>query len=229
MTVTLTWLGHAAFRITDGTDVVLVDPFLTGNPSAAETADAQQPTVIVVSHAHNDHVGDAGAISARTGAPLVTTFELGTYLARAQGANAIPANAGGTVVVGGVSVKLVAAVHTSAYDDGETFVAPGAAVGSVIRIGGKAIYHAGDTALFGDMALIGSEGLDAALIPIGGHFTMDPSDAARAARLLAAPVVVPMHFNTFPPIQQDAGRLVDALAGDAAEVRVLAPGESTTL
>jgi len=131
--------------------------------------------------------------------------------------------------VGGVSVKLVAAVHTSAYDDGETFVAPGAAVGSVIRIGGKAIYHAGDTALFGDMALIGSEGLDAALIPIGGHFTMDPSDAARAARLLAAPVVVPMHFNTFPPIQQDAGRLVDALAGDAAEVRVLAPGESTTL
>ncbi|MCU1509073.1 MAG: beta-lactamase domain protein [Glaciihabitans sp.] len=224
--VTITWLGHAAFLLEAGDTRVLVDPFLTGNPTATVTAEEVDPTVILITHAHNDHVGDALAISKRTGAKIIATNELGVYLGK-QGADAVGANIGGTVAFEGGTVKFVAAVHTSAFDDGTEFVAPGAAAGLVVRLAGKTVYLAGDTALFGDMALIGTEGLDVAIVPIGGHYTMDPSDAVLAVGLLHPVVAIPCHFNTFPMIEQDADVFAtNVSAGTDAVPVVLVPGES---
>ena len=228
MSVEITWLGHAAFTITDGTDTVLVDPWLTGNPAATVGPDDVDPTVIVVTHGHMDHLGDAVAISKRTGAPIVAINELAVYLGRTEGATTMPGNFGGTATVAGVRVKLVPAMHTSAVDNGETIVASSAAAGAVIRVGGKTIYHAGDTALFGDMSLIGDEDLDVAILPIGGTYTMEPHDAARAVGLLRPRIVIPNHFNTFPQLQQDPQELVRDIHG-TAEVRLLEPGQSTEI
>lgn len=227
--LTITWLGHAAFLLEAGDTRVLVDPFLTGNPAAAVQAADVEPTVILLTHAHNDHVGDAVEISKRTGATIIATNELGIYLG-GEGAETIGANIGGTVAFDGGSVKFVAAVHTSAFNDGNGFVAPGAAAGLVVRVGGQTVYLAGDTALFGDMALIGTEGLDVAIIPIGGHYTMDPKDAVLAVGLLHPSVVIPCHFNTFPLLEQDADEFAKnvSAATDATPV-VLTPGASHTL
>jgi L-ascorbate metabolism protein UlaG (beta-lactamase superfamily) len=228
MSVTITWLGHAAFTIADGTETVLIDPWLTGNPAASVTAEEVEPTLIAVTHGHADHLGDAAAISRRTGAPIVAINELAVHLARTENVEVLPANFGGTVRHGAASVKLVPAMHTSAIDTGESFVAVTAATGVVVRLDGKAVYHAGDTAIFGDMALIGEEGLDVAIIPIGGTYTMDPADAARAVKLLQPRIAIPNHFNTFPQLQHDPEELARYLRSHA-EVRALAPGESTTI
>jgi L-ascorbate metabolism protein UlaG (beta-lactamase superfamily) len=224
---TLTWLGHSAFLLQDGDNTVAIDPFLTGNPAASTTADAIDPQTILLTHAHNDHVGDTIPIAKRTGAKTVSTFELGVWLERQGVKNAVAANHGGTVQFDGGSVKLVPAWHTSSYEQGDRVVAPGVPAGLVVRMGGRTIYFAGDTCLFGDMKLIGDEGLDVAVVPIGDHFTMGPADAARAAEFLRAGVVVPCHYNTFPPIQQDPQefkRLVESKT--TSRCAVLAPGES---
>ncbi|MBX6753791.1 metal-dependent hydrolase [Thermorudis peleae] len=227
MAVTVRYLGHAAFVIEADGKQVVIDPFLTGNPLAAAKPEELSPVAILVTHAHNDHVGDAVAISKRTKAPIIATFELGSYLA-SQGAEAIPANHGGTVKFDGGSAKLVPAWHTSTY--GDTFAAPGVPAGFVVRFGGKVLYFAGDTCLFGDMALIGEEGLDLAVLPIGDHFTMGPADAVRAVKLLKPRVVIPCHYNTFPPIQQDPHAFKrDVEAQTEAVCVVLAPGEQYTL
>jgi L-ascorbate metabolism protein UlaG (beta-lactamase superfamily) len=232
--VTITWLGHAAFLLEHGplehgSTTVLVDPFLTGNPTAITNEDQYSPGTILITHAHNDHVGDALNISKRSGATIITTHELATYLEE-QGATAIGANIGGTVQFEGGSVKLVQAVHTSAYHDGSGFVAAGAAAGLVIHLGGHTIYHAGDTALFSDMALIGDENLDVAIIPVGGHYTMDPTDAVKAVKLLHPKVVIPCHFNTFPPITQDIAAFKAAVETETqAKCIVMEPGLELTL
>jgi L-ascorbate metabolism protein UlaG (beta-lactamase superfamily) len=228
MSITITWLGHAAFSLTDGTDTVLIDPWLTGNPAASTTAEEVEATLIAVSHGHLDHLGDAAAISRRTGAPIVAINELATHVGRTESVEVLAANFGGTVTVGGASVKLVPAMHTSAIDDGTQILASTPAAGVVVRLGGVTVYHAGDTALFGDMTLIGDEGLDVAILPIGGTYTMGPADAARAVGFLHPRIVIPNHFNTFPQLQQDPQELVRDLH-DHAEVRILQPGQSTTV
>jgi L-ascorbate metabolism protein UlaG (beta-lactamase superfamily) len=223
----LTFLGHAAFLLEADGHTVAIDPFLTGNPVASHAADDVHPGAILLTHAHNDHVGDAVAIAQRTGAVAVATVELAEWLGEQGVAQAVGANHGGTVAFPGGSAKFVPAWHTSSYRSGDGRAAFGVPAGFVVRMGGKAAYFAGDTALFGDMRLIGDEGLDVAVLPIGDHFTMGPADALRAAEFLRAATVVPCHYDTFPPIAQDAAAFArEVEAKTSSRCAVLAPGES---
>lgn len=223
----LTYLGHSAFLLEADGHTVAVDPFLTGNPKASHAADDIHPEAILLTHAHADHVGDTVAIAKRTGATVVATNELGIWLKEQGVENAVAANHGGTVAIPGGSAKLTPAWHTSAYHDGNGFVAVGVPAGLVVRFGGKTVYFAGDTALFGDMRLIGDEGLDVAAIPIGDHFTMGPADALRAAEFLRAGTVVPCHYDTMPLIEQDEAAFARAVEEKTSSRCVpLAPGES---
>lgn len=225
---TLTYLGHSAFLIEAGDNSVLVDPFLTGNPNAARPAAEVSPTTILLTHAHDDHLGDTIEIANRTGATVVATFELGTWLQQQGVSTAIDANHGGTVAFDGGTTKLVPAWHTSSYSD--SFLAPGVPAGHVVRFGGKTIYFAGDTCLFSDMQLIGEEGLDVAVLPIGDHYTMGPADAVRAVQFLKPTLVIPCHYNTFPPIAQDARAFqAEVDARTDATCIVLDPGQSHDL
>jgi L-ascorbate metabolism protein UlaG (beta-lactamase superfamily) len=224
----LTYFGHSGFMLETDGKTVLIDPWLTGNPVATRKADDLRPETILLSHAHNDHgIEDARDISKRTGATIISTFELGEWLA-AQGATTIPANHGGTIAFDGGSVTLTPAWHTSSFQAGpDTIVAPGVPAGLVIRFGGVTIYHTGDTALFRDMELIGETGIDLMCVCIGDHFTMGPQDATRAVRFVAPKAVIPMHYNTFPPIVQDGEafkRTVEA-GMPSAQCFPLKPGE----
>ncbi|MBX3071821.1 MAG: metal-dependent hydrolase [Thermomicrobiales bacterium] len=201
---TLTYLGHSAFLLDDGSTTVMIDPFLTGNPVATASADAFSPGAILLTHAHNDHIGDTVEIAKRAGSQVIATFEIAEWLGSQGVEKATGGNTGGTVPFKGGSVKFFPAFHTSSYSFEGQRVAIGLPTGLVVRFGGKTIYFAGDTALFSDMKLIGDEGLDAAVLPIGDYFTMGPSDALRAVTFLSPGIVVPCHYNTFPPIRQDA-------------------------
>jgi len=221
------YLGHSAFLLEAEGKTVAVDPFLRDNPMAAVGPEEIAPGTILLTHAHNDHVGDTIAIAKRTGAKVIATYELGQWLGRQGVAGAAPAAHGGTVTFDGGTVKLVPAWHTSSYFDGENDVAPGVPAGLVVRMGGATVYFAGDTCLFGDMRLIGEEGLDVAVLPIGDNFTMGPKDAARAVEFLGVKTVIPCHYNTEPAIRQDPEvfkRLVEEQPG--VRCVVLAPGES---
>ncbi len=219
----LTFLGHSAVLLEHAGGRVLVDPFLTGNPKAAIAADAVEADVIVLTHAHGDHVGDAVAIARRTGAVVVSNVEIAGRLAD-EGIETIGANTGGRVELPIAAVTFTAAWHSSSFADGGY---GGLAMGAVFEIGGRRVYHAGDTALFGDMALIARGGLDLALLPIGDHYTMGPADALEAVKLLRPRRVVPIHYGTFPPIEQDAGAFRDAVqAATDSVVEALAPGEA---
>lgn len=222
--VTIRYLGHSAFALEADGKQVLVDPFLNGNPLAAASPDEFNPGTILLTHAHADHVGDTIEIARRSGATVISTNELGVWLGQ-QGLNTIPANHGGTVAFDGGTVKFVPAWHTSSY--GEQFLAPGIPAGLVVRMGAQTIYFAGDTCLFGDMALIGEEGLDVAVVPIGDHFTMGPKDAARAVSMLKPRAVIPCHYNTFPPISQNAREFKELVEEvTQATCVVLEPGQT---
>jgi L-ascorbate metabolism protein UlaG (beta-lactamase superfamily) len=219
----LRFLGHAAFALSDGGTTVLVDPFMTGNPRAAASADELDATTILVSHGHGDHVGDTVAIAKRTGATVVAVVELANEIG-GEGVDVRDPNLGGTETFEWGSVKLVPAWHTSTSPGGT----PSIACGLLIELGGMTIYHLGDTCLFSDLQLVGRDRtIDVALMPIGGHYTMDRHDAVEAARLVAARTVIPMHYDTFPPIETDAQAFkADVEAQTASSVVVLAPGET---
>lgn len=226
----LTWLGHAAFALRDGDNLVLIDPYLSDNPAASADADEFSPQTILLTHAHNDHVGDTVAIAKRAGSKVIATFELGTWLGTQGVEEAVGANHGGTVTFEGGTVKLVPAWHTSSYNDHGHVVAPGLPAGLVVRMGGKTIYFAGDTALFLDMQLIGDEGLDVAVLPIGGHFTMGPDDALRAVKLLHPKQVIPEHYDTFDAIEQDEDEFKRQVESQTDAICTpLKPGESIDL
>ena len=228
MTVTLTWYGHATFGLEANGKQVVIDPFFTGNPACETSADEVSPSTILITHAHNDHVGDAVEIAKRTGAQIITVNELANFLGT-KGVETVAANHGGTVQFDGGSVKFTQAWHSSSYNDEDgSVVAPGIPAGLIVRFGGKTIYFAGDTGLFGDMALIGEESLDLAVLPIGDHFTMGPDDAVRAAKLLKAKAVTPCHYNTFPLVEQDGAKfLSDVESVTDSKGILLKPGEST--
>jgi L-ascorbate metabolism protein UlaG (beta-lactamase superfamily) len=223
----ITFLGHAAFSIEHDGRTVLVDPFLTGNPKAAATADEVAADAIFLTHAHGDHVGDTVAIAKRTGATVVAIVELAAELGEAGVESVFDPNIGGTVDLDWVSVRLTPAWHTG-VSDGGTATTP---AGLVIEIGGKRIYHLGDTGLFSDLALPSRRGhIDLAIVPIGGHYTMDRFDAVVAADFLKADQIIPCHYDTFPPIETDAQAYKkDVQDAGYAEVVVLEPGASHEL
>lgn len=222
MATTLTWLGHSAFELKSDTANVLVDPFISGNPIATVNVDMLTPSTILLTHAHNDHVGDTVAIAQRTGAKVIATAELAGWLQSQGVEGAWAGNHGGTVAFEGGTAKFVPAWHTSSYSTDEGVVAPGVPAGFVVRIDELTIYFAGDTALFLDMQLIGDEGIDLAVLPIGDNFTMGPRDAARAAGFVGAPHVIPCHYNTFPPIEQDPDDF-RALVEESTPAKVTVP------
>lgn len=227
MPTTLKYHGHATFELSDGETTVLIDPWFTGNPVATVTADNVTADTILITHAHNDHVGDGPAIAERTGAKLITVNELANYLTAKGLANVEGGNHGGTIAFTGGTAKFTQAWHSSSFSDESGSVAPGVPSGFIVRYGGVTIYFAGDTALFGDMALIGEEGIDIAVLPIGDKFTMGPADAVRAAKFVGAKTVVPSHFNTFPAIAQDGAAFATAIEEKtSSRAVVLKPGES---
>lgn len=227
----VTWLGHAAVRIRmdDGT-TVLIDPWLT-NPLGPESEHTQERVdAIFLTHGHFDHVGDTLDIAKATGAQVHAIHEIATYLEGAGVENAVGSNKGGAVPsVGGITASLTTAVHSSGISGDQGIVSGGEAGGWVLDVpGGPTLYHAGDTMVFGDMDLIREIWEpDIAFLPIGGWFTMDPTQAAMAGRRLGVETVVPIHFGTFPILAGTPEELKDA-AGAAFEVAALEIGQPVT-
>jgi L-ascorbate metabolism protein UlaG (beta-lactamase superfamily) len=230
--------GQACFELSEGETTVLVDPFLKpNNPIAVATAEEVDPTHIALTHGHADHVADAVAVAKRSGAHCVAIVELAKWL-EGQGIEQVSdPNFGGTVEFEWGYIRLVPAWHTNTIPGSEESpfsaehgVPIGPAAGLVIEIGGTTVYHAGDTGLFSDMKLIAQRSpVDVALLPIGGHYTMDRQDAAVAAEFVGAGTVIPMHYDTFPAIEADPQAFkAEVEAKTSSTVVVLAPGESHT-
>lgn len=197
----ITWLGHAAFLI-EGKKKILIDPFITGNPMAPVKAEEIECDIIAVTHGHGDHLGDAIPIAKRNSAPIVAIHEIARYLEK-QDVQAVGMNLGGSAEVGGIKFTMVQAWHSSGIDASDFGFSGGDPAGFIIEEE-KTIYHAGDTCLFSDMKLIGElYNPEIAMLPIGDRFTMNPETAARAASWIKAEIVIPMHYNTFPLVEQN--------------------------
>ncbi len=224
MTIQVTWLGHSAFQLTMGGYVVLTDPFLTGNPLAPISSDQIEADFILLSHGHGDHVGDTPAIAKRTGATVVANNEIGHWLRGKQGLKKVEGiNPGGGVQLPFGRVELTIAHHSSSLPDGTYGGEPNGLL--ILTNEGKNIYHAGDTAAFLDMQLIGEHGIDLAILPIGDYFTMGIPGSLRAISLLRPKAVIPMHYNTFPPIMQDVTDWAQRVQNETdAQPIVLDPG-----
>ena len=220
------FLGHACFELSDGSETVLIDPFLTGNPKAAIAAQDAAATAILLTHGHSDHFGDTVSIAKRTSAPVVAIVEIANELGE-EGVDVFDPNLGGTVKFDWGSVKLVPAWHTSTTPKGTVNTPAGLAINFKDTI----IYHLGDTCLFSDLQLVGKRTpIDVALMCIGGHYTMDSTDAVDAAQLVGAKTVIPCHYNTFPPIAADAQAFMsDVESATSSNVVVLEPGETHSL
>ena len=220
------FLGHASWELSDGSTTVLVDPWLTGNPKAAADQGDLAADAILLTHGHQDHYGDTIEIAKRTGAPVLAITELAGEIAGILGDDHAVhnPNMGGTVEFDWGWVRVVPAWHSGTSPNGT--VHPPA--GLVVNFGGTTFYFVGDSALFSDLALPGKRSpIDVAVIPIGGHFTMDRFDAVEAAKLIGARTVIPSHFNTFPPVATDEGAFkADVEGATDSQVVILEPGES---
>lgn len=227
MTITHTWFGHATQMLEVNGLKVLVDPFFEGNPAATTTADKVMADFILVSHGHGDHVGDAVAIAKRTGALVIANFEIANWF-EGQGVRNVHAqHIGGGFKHPFGYLKLTQALHGSALPDGSYGGNP---AGFLLTAEGKKVYLACDTGLFGDMKLIGEEGIDLAVLPIGDNYTMGPDDALRAVKLLTPKHVIPVHYDTWGVIAQDVNAWAARVKAETgAQVHVIKPGESLTL
>ncbi len=222
MAITITYLGHSAFVLDDGTHRVAIDPFITGNPLAPDKpglrADDLKVNAICLTHGHADHLGDTAAIAKRTGATVYCSWEINELLAEQGVAHIEPGNTGGKIDAKWGWVAFTQAFHSSSVN-GRYLGQP---MGVVVRLGGKTVYHCGDTGLFSDMRLLGEiYRPDAAMIPVGDRFTMGPELATRAAEFIGAPVAIPIHYKTFGLLRQDC----TGFAPKGVAVRELAPGE----
>jgi L-ascorbate metabolism protein UlaG (beta-lactamase superfamily) len=227
MPASVRWLGHSAFHLSGGGADVLVDPFLNHNPKAAVQPDEVPADVILLTHGHGDHLGDTVDIATRTGATVVAIVELATEIAT-SGVDVRDPNLGGTVQFDWGWVKLVPAWHTAVSPSGTAHTP----AGLLIHYGGHLIYHLGDTALFSDLQLIGRRGdkVDLALVPIGGHYTMDRYDAVTAVEFVNPAQVIPIHYNTFPLVETDAEAFKqDVQNAGFSQVYVLNPGDTHEL
>jgi L-ascorbate metabolism protein UlaG (beta-lactamase superfamily) len=215
----ITWLGHSGIKL-KGSKTVYIDPFLTGNPAASTTPDEiDEADVVVVTHYHGDHLGDAFTICKKTGATFVGIHEIAVD-AEAEGITAEGMNIGGTIEAKGMKVHMVQALHSAEKGD---------PAGVVIEMDGMTIYHAGDTGLTYDMKLIGEFFKpDLSFIPIGDRYTMGIPSAAKAVEFIQTKKVIPVHYNTFPIVSADPEEF-KKIVGDKAEVIILNPGESYSL
>jgi len=219
----LTWYGHACVLIESDKARLLIDPFLQGNDLAPIGPEQVSPDYILVSHGHGDHLGDTVAIAQRTGATVISNFEISRWLTAKGVRNTHAQHIGGGFDYPWGRAKLTMAMHGSGLPDGSYGGNP---CGFLLTLEGKTVYHAGDTGLFYDMKLIGEAGIDLAILPIGDNFTMGPDDALRAVQLLAPGMVMPIHYSTFPVIKQDARAwAVKVEAETSAKVRLMQPGD----
>ncbi len=198
--IRVTWHGHATVSLDSNGHSLLIDPFLEDNPVAVTDPASLNPDFVLITHGHADHVADARAILERTGAKLISTPEITDWFGSQGIDNAHAMNIGGFFGFDFGRLKLTPAWHSNSLPDGSYGGMP---TGLLIEMDGRRIYHAGDTGLFSDMKLIGQGGIDLAFLPIGSNFTMGPEEAVQAAEFLGARTVVPIHYNTFPPIKQD--------------------------
>jgi len=215
------WLGHAGFEIVLDGKIILIDPWLSGNPKAAyKPSEITKADMVCVTHDHGDHMGDSIEICKRTGAVFLGTYELASMVQEKGVKEVMGFNIGGTVNVKGIDITMVQAFHTCSN---------GSPTGFIIRGEGKTVYHAGDTGLFGDMKLIGElYKPDVALLPIGDYYTMGALQASEAIRLIRPKIAVPMHYMTFPVLAQSADEFINLVKEKTPEVKVmvLKPGES---
>lgn len=227
MSTKLTWYGHAALGLETGGHKILVDPFLSGNPSAASSPDSLAASYILVSHGHGDHLGDTLKIARRTGALVISVNEIAVWLEK-QGIKSHGQHLGGGHHHPFGYLKLTLALHGSGLPDGSYGGNPAGFL--LTTLDGKKIYMACDTGLFGDMRLIGEEGIDLALLPIGDNFTMGPDDALRAVKLIQPRHVIPIHYNTWGLIAQDPHAWASRVQAETTtQAHVLKPGDSFTV
>lgn len=222
MTIKLTWYGHATWGIDCDEHKIILDPFFDDNPASPVKADQVEADFILVSHGHFDHIADAASIANRTGAQVVANYEIATWLNSQHNVeNTLGMNTGGNVKLPFGSVKMTMAHHSSQLPDGSYGGFPG---GYLLTLGDKTIYFACDTALFTDMKLYAA---DIAVLPIGDLFTMGPKDSIAAIELVAPSKVIPTHYNTWPPIEQDVNQWAEQVrASTSAEPIVFKAGES---
>lgn len=224
----ISYHGHSIVKISTGQHSLIIDPFISGNQLTDLVVENEKPDVILLTHGHNDHVGDTVQLAKAHDALVIAPNELANYLST-KGVRTHGMNIGGACQFDFGIVKYTQAFHSSSYttNDNET-IYTGMPAGILLTVEGKIIYHAGDTSLFGDMELIGKRHpIDLAFLPIGDNFTMGPEDAAYAVQLLNPKVTIPVHFNTFPPIEQDPERFKSLVQNHT--VQILQPGESISL
>lgn len=220
----LTFLGHSAFQLEVAGKSILIDPFLTGNPQASTSAETIDADYIVITHGHGDHVGDAVEIARRTNAMVISNHEISLWLRKQGVARTHDMHLGGSHRFEFGILKLTLAFHGSILPDG---TCGGNPAGLLFKTAEGNVYHAGDTALFSDMSLIGEEALKVAILPIGDNYTMGPEDAVRAVSLLKPAIAIPCHYNTFPVIEQDAEAWAQQVRSQtSAQPVILAPGEA---
>lgn len=225
----ITYFGHSCLYVEQDGKRVIIDPFLSGNPQSGVSPQEIEVDAVLLTHGHDDHFGDTIEIAKRNGCPVVAVFELAMYCAK-QGVQAHGMNIGGAFNFDGFRVKFTQAFHGNSYRVGDQYLYAGQPAGILLTMGGTTLYHAGDTSLFSDMKMIGDmNDIAVAALPIGDNFTMGPEDAAVAAQWLNAKRVIPLHYNTFPPIRQDAQRFASMLEERGIVCHVLKSKESVTI
>ncbi|QCT04103.1 metallo-beta-lactamase domain protein [Paenibacillus algicola] len=222
----ITYYGHSCTLVEHEAKRVIIDPFLSGNPPSGVSPENIEVDAVILTHGHDDHFGDCIDLARRNNCPIIAVYELAVFCSK-KGVQADGLNIGGARKYDGFEVKLTSALHSSSVSDGDTWVYAGQPAGVLLTMGGHTFYHAGDTALFSDLRMIGEmNSIACAALPIGDALTMGPQDALLAAQWLRTPRVIPVHYNTFPGIEQDGQDFCNRLKQSGIEGYPLTSGQS---